>query len=207
MAFDHNTATESGSRALTPRTHADSGRATLVSKCTTCARACTPRSVRPAAVTLTGTPAMTASAGSRASCTPPPPGCVCQPRKRLPSYSTPRAMRPSSAQLGEQLLRLALLPRVAVLHHFAEQLARAVLVAHFLVGLGEIQLGGDLLPFRVAAGAGRGFARRAEIEADVGKVHRRRRGGAPLRRRALVAAHVEIEVEIEPAARLGGSRG
>src|SRR5262245_52277456 len=113
-------------------------------------RAWTPRSVRPAAVVAIGIPAIEASAGSRTSCTVPPPGWVCQPRKRLPSYSSPSAIRaienrgqspisdiPATAmgnraltpifsgQLGEQLLRLAFLRGVAVLHHFVQQLSRA----------------------------------------------------------------------------------
>src|SRR2546422_957886 len=167
-------AAPSGSSAFTPRTQADGGRDSRSSKCTTCPRACTPRSVLPAQVTPTGPPAIAPRAGSRASCTAPPPGCVCHPRKRLPSYSSPRAMRikqkaavASAAaffsvqqggvrrmltQLGQQLLRLALLHAVAVLQHLVEQLPRAVLVSHHLVRLGEIELGGDFLPFRIGAG-------------------------------------------------------
>src|SRR4051812_39868194 len=44
---------------------------------------------------------------------------------------------------------LLLLRVVAFVHHFLQQLSRAFLVAHFLVGLGEIELGGDLLPMRI----------------------------------------------------------
>src|SRR6185436_18416997 len=169
---------------FTPRTQADSGRAVSVSKWTTWPRACTPRSVRPAQVVLIVAPAISVSAGSRVSCTVPPPGCVCQPRKRLPSYSSPRAIRIGErpkgrlAELREQLLCRALLRRVAVLHDFVEQLAGPILVAHFLVGLGEVELGGDFLPLLVGA-APRGrrcpAGRTAKVEADRGEIHRRRR--------------------------------
>ena len=47
-----------GSCALTPRTQAVSGRATAVSKWTICDVACTPASVRPAAITRTGASAI-----------------------------------------------------------------------------------------------------------------------------------------------------
>ena len=96
---------------------------------------------------------------------------------------------------------------VAVLHDFLEQLARAVLVAHFLVGLGEVELGRDLLPFRVGARPGRehgGIGRRgAEVEADLREIHLGRLGGARLR----LLVRIEVEIEIEPAARLGRGRG
>src|SRR5262249_489446 len=135
--------------------------------CTTWQRACTPRSVRPAQVVAIALPAIAPSAGSRVSCTVPPLGCVCQPRKRLPSYSSPRAIRRDLAELGEQLLTGALLRRVAVLHDLVEQLARPVLVAHLLVGLREVELGRPLLPLWIGAARGsRGrLGRAAEIEA------------------------------------------
>src|SRR5258706_13683619 len=169
-----STAIDSGRKAFTPRTQAVSGRAARVSKCATCALACTPRSVRPAAVSATASSAMAASAFSRTSCTPPPPGCVCQPRKRLPSYSRPRAIRKIAglAELGEELLGAAALRGVAILHHFLEELACAVLVAHFLVGFREVELGGDFLPFRIRARPRRDHrcvrrrTRGAEVEAD-----------------------------------------
>src|SRR3970282_2202467 len=107
---------ERGSKVLVPRTHALSGREAPVSKCATWPRACTPRSVLPAQVTATGAPAIAARACARASCTVPPPGWVCQPRKPLPSYSRPRTILIGGlAELGEPLLGLALLPRRAVL--------------------------------------------------------------------------------------------
>src|SRR6266540_762732 len=89
---------------------------------------------------------ISARAGSSASCTVPPPGWVCQPRKRLPSYSSPKAIRRDLAELREQLLRRAFLRCVAVLHDLVEQVARPVLVSHFLVRLGEVELGRHLLP-------------------------------------------------------------
>src|SRR5438105_6967784 len=119
---------------------------------------------------------MAASAACSTSCTVPPPGWVCQPRNRLPSYSSPMAMREIARGLGElreQLLRGAALRGVAILQHFLEQLTRAVLVAHLLVGLGEVELGGHLLPFRVSARLGEHggvVGRIAEIEADRAKV-------------------------------------
>src|SRR5207237_4642803 len=158
--------------AFTPRTQAEAGREAALSKCTTWLRACTPRSVRPAAVTLIVVPAIAASAGSSASCTAPPPGWVCQPRKRLPSYSRPRASRIPLTELREQLLGLPLLRRVAVLHDFVEKLARAVLVAHLLVRLGEVELGGDFLPLRVVDRSGARIAGRAQDEAARGEVQR-----------------------------------
>src|ERR1041385_8573846 len=154
---------------------------------------------------------MAPSAGCSTSWTAPPPAWVCQPRKRLPSYSSPKAMRgileteARLAELREQLLRAAALRGIAVLHHFLEELARAVLVAHLLVGLGEIELSRDLLPFRIGARLGREhcFLRRwrAEVEADGRKVDLGRFGGRCGTFGLLVG--VQVEVEIEPAARLG----
>src|SRR5207247_2907448 len=163
----------------TPRTQAGGGRDARSSKCTTWPRACTPRSVLPAQVTPTGPPAIAPRAGSRASCTAPPPGCVCHPRTRLPSYSSPRAIRIKQkaavaggaaffsvqqggvrrmlTQLGQQLLRLALLHAVAVLQHLVEQLPRAVLVSHLLVRIGEFEFGCDFLPFLFVCGGGAGM--------------------------------------------------
>src|SRR5438874_2631378 len=139
-------------------------------------KSCSPRSVRPAAVTPSASPAMAASAFSSTSCTPPPPGCVCQPRKRLPSYSRPIAIREirevtaaGLAELGEKLLGAAALRGVAILHHFLQELACAVLIAHFLVGLREVELGGDFLPLRVRAWLRRDhrrIRRCAKVEAD-----------------------------------------
>jgi len=61
-----------------------------------------------------------------------------------------------SAQLCQQLVRLPLLGCVAFAQHLVEKFARPVLVAHLLVRLRQIELGGDFLPLgirlRVAAG-------------------------------------------------------
>src|SRR2546421_12034438 len=159
----------SGRNAFAPRTQALCAREAWVSKCATCSRACTPRSVLPAAVTETACAAILASAASTASCTALPPGWVCQPRKRLPSYSSPMARRGISAQFGEELLRLPLLLAVAVLHDFVEKIARAVLVAHLLVRFREIELGGHFLPLWVGSALRREhavLARAAEVEVD-----------------------------------------
>jgi hypothetical protein len=86
-------ATSSGRLALTPRTHAVSGRSASESKWTTCIEACTPVSVRPAAIVPTRASAIFASARSSASCTPRPSGCDCQPVKLQPQYSSPNAKR------------------------------------------------------------------------------------------------------------------
>ena len=53
----------------------------------TCPRACTPASVRPATVSVTGSRAMVAMAASSVSCTVRRPGWVAQPAKSVPSYS------------------------------------------------------------------------------------------------------------------------
>ena len=71
-ACAHSTAAAAGRCALTPRTQADSGRCASVSKWTICDTACTPASVRPAAITVTGCPAISPIARSSASCTPQP---------------------------------------------------------------------------------------------------------------------------------------
>src|SRR5450759_2999597 len=144
--------------------------------------ACTPASVRPAAARRTCSPAMHARARSRWSWTVSPEGCDCQPWKRLPSYSMPIAIfmvqktkpRASpglvkicavSAQGREHGLRLLLLGRVALLQHFFEEFARPVLVAHLLVGIGQVELGCHLLPVCIS---GRGGAtRRAEIQIEI----------------------------------------
>src|SRR5882762_4324254 len=108
-------------------------------------------------------------------------------------------------QLGQQLLRLALLRGVAVLHHLVEQLPRAVLVSHFLVRLGEIELGGDFLPFRIGAG-GRSarLARSTQVQANGRQVHRS--CGLVGFRPFLVPGEVQADVEIETAVRRRGRR-
>ena len=53
----------------------------------------------------------------------------------------------------------------------------------------------------------RRLAGRAKIQADVGEVHRGRRGAGLVGSRGLVAAQVEIQIEVEAAARLGRGRG
>src|SRR5256714_41168 len=206
-----STAIDSGRKALTPRTQAVSGLAASVSKCATCARACTPRSVRPAAVTAIASPAMAASAFASTSCTPPPPGCVCQPRKRLPSYSRPIAIREirevtaaGVAELGEKLLGAAAVRGVALLHHFLLGVAGAGLVAPFLLGLREGGLGGGFLPLRVRAWLRRDhrrIRRCAKVEADRRQVELRLGG-----RRFGVLVAAEVEVEVQSAARFRGLR-
>jgi hypothetical protein len=54
-------------------------RTAVVSKCATCARACTPASVRPAHTSATGAAATRASAASIAACTLRACDWVCQP--------------------------------------------------------------------------------------------------------------------------------
>src|SRR5258706_6216753 len=157
---------------------------------------------------------MPESAASSASCTVPPPGCVCQPRKRLPPYSMPSAMRvvimkkPRSlarrglrvfsrrlAEARQHLFGLALLRAVALFYDFVEQFARSVLVAHLLVSLGEIQFGGDLLPLRVRA-ARTGARRLTEVEAQAAEIERCVGRGCRRRGFALRAAEVQVEVEV-----------
>ena len=155
--------------------------ARAVSKCTTCASACTPASVRPAQIVATVSPAISESARSSASCTPQPCGCVCQPQNRLPSYSSPerdshrahparalsKKQKPRQLALPrfdpapvlrqprrvQQLLRLRLLLGVAFLDDFLQDVLGAVLVAHLLVRLGEIELGLDVVPMPVLLAA------------------------------------------------------
>src|SRR5688500_8472276 len=84
---------------------------------------------------------------------------------RVPLY---RAL----AQAGQHLLGLALLRAVAFPDDLVQQLARPILVAHLLVRLGEIELGGHLLPLCIAA-ARRRFSRSSQVEADAAEIERR----------------------------------
>src|SRR4051812_32463531 len=160
------------------------------------------------------------SAASRASWTVPPPGCVCQPRKRLPSYSMPsailinekaavargfvRVQRKALGELGEQLLRLALLRGIAVLDDLIEQLAGTILIAHFLVGFRKIELGRDFLPFRISTARTAGPRRLGtEVQADGRQVHGRRR----LRRPRSVTPGIEVQIKIEATGCIRGGGG
>src|SRR5687767_10225659 len=146
MGVAHCTRAPGGRFALVPRTQEWVSRCASVSKWTTCATACTPASVRPAATVSGRTSVNRSSACSRWSCTPQPEGCVCQPQKAEPSYSRPRAMRiklgprlrgGDQLERRDQPLRLFLLRRRAFLGDFLQDLARAVLVPDLEVGLGE----------------------------------------------------------------------
>src|SRR5207302_9699890 len=109
-------------------------------------------------------------------------------------------------QLGQQLQRLSLLRGVAVLHHLVEQIARAVLVSHLLVRLGEIELGGDFLPFRIGAG-GRSarLARSTQVQADGRQIHRSY--GLVGFRLFLLPAEIQADVEVKTAAVCGRRHG
>lgn len=76
-----------GRRPFRAIAHLVAGIRSEASKCTTCAAACTPESVRPAAnvwIGLVGSRAPMAS--SRTPCTLRPLRCRCQPQKEVPSY-------------------------------------------------------------------------------------------------------------------------
>ena len=189
-----------------PRTQAPSGRSAAVSKCTTCASACTPASVRPAQIVATGSPGDLGRARARARPARRSPAaasasrrsgcrrirgrarCACIKNKNRDSSrcrgSIPVAV-PASREF-EQLLRLRLLLGVAFLDDFLQDFPGAVLVAHFLVRLGEIELGLDVVPMPVLlAAAARGLGRLCLVaQIEVGN----------------------IELEIEPGVRVGASR-
>ena len=61
----------------------------------------------------------------------------------------------ASAERIKQLLGLRLLCRIALLHDFLQDFARAVLVTHFLVRLGEIELRLHVVPVIVLRAAWR----------------------------------------------------
>jgi hypothetical protein len=100
-----------------------------------------------------------------------------------------------------------LLRGVAVLHHLVQQLARAVLVAHLLVGLGEVELGGDSCHF----GSVPPPAADASPEPPRSRlIARQIAASAPAFRRfglLVAAAEVQVEVERQPAVGSGRRRG
>src|SRR5262245_32682343 len=117
-----------------------------------------------------------------------------------------RILRPSGNSCGavqslsqcvQHLLRLLLLRGVALLDDLVQELARAVLVAHLLVRLGEVELGSHLLPAGVYRRTRRLAATFPEVEADPAKVD------AAWARRGLRRRRVELEVEPATARRCG----
>src|SRR5450755_3173431 len=54
-----------------------------------------------------------------------------------------------SGQLGDQRLGFGFLLLVALMQHFLQDLARALDIAHLLIRLGEIELGGRIVPLAV----------------------------------------------------------
>src|SRR4029079_13315574 len=86
-----------------------------------------------------------------------------KPQKWRPSYSSASARRmpapaasrrrpPSRRQLRAETLRFRFLLLVAFVQHFLQDLARSVGVAHFLIRLGEIELGRGVVPLPVEHG-------------------------------------------------------
>src|SRR5690606_14584996 len=114
------------------------GRSTGERNETTCAVACTPVSVRPAAATRTGASAIFDNAASSASCTEGACGWYWNPLNALPSYSTPSAR--FSSELLQHGLSALLLLRCAFGHHLVQDVPGAVLIAHVDVGSGQIEL-------------------------------------------------------------------
>src|SRR5438128_4290000 len=97
-------------------------------------------------------------------------------------------------ELGQQALSLDLLLVVALVQNFLEDFTRTFDVAHFLVRLGEIELGRRVVPLTVEHGRGWIFERRALriereielVELDRGSRSRQlRRGGSRRRKRGL----------------------
>src|SRR5258708_32358875 len=92
---------------------------------------------------------------------------ILRSRKQRSAHEAPIVLRKPrwrSAECLEHRLGLLLLCRIAFLHHFLQQLACPVFVAHLFVRLAEIQLGRDLLPSRVRnAASPSAAAARSEI--------------------------------------------
>src|ERR1700722_14134992 len=136
------------SRVFVPSTQARGVRRAAVSKWMTCPVACTPLSVRPAQIAVTGSPATKDSAACTASWMETECSWDCQPAYSVPSYSTmaatrrPRAPGVASTLAGQSLdqaLRLLLLAGGTFLHHFLENAARAFGVAPVHIGPRPIQ--------------------------------------------------------------------
>ena len=91
---------------------------------------------------------------------------------------------PTLGELGEQRPRFVLLLIVAFVQDFLQDLASAFHVAHFLIRLGEVQLGRSIVPLTVEHRRGGVLEGRAlRIEGEVKLVELdRRRGASKLRR-------------------------
>src|SRR4051812_46901535 len=87
-----------------------------------------------------------------------------KPRQlELPRFDSSATL---SAQRAEELARLGLLLCVAFLHHFLKDLACAVLVTHFFVRLGEIELLLHVVPVIVLDAATRS-RRGTEVQVEI----------------------------------------
>src|SRR6266851_2478772 len=116
--------------------------------------ACTPPSVRPAQIAITGSPATKDIAACTASWIDAACSCDCQPAYSVPSYSkmaaTRRTLGPGpeastlTGQSLDQALRFLFLTRGAFLHDFVENAARAFRIAHVHVGPSQVQFGAHL---------------------------------------------------------------
>src|SRR5262249_4214769 len=128
------------------------------SKCATCASACTPASVRPAAKTVARSPQNFVTASSTTCWIESPSPWRCHPTKGLPSYS--RVSREPVTRLSGPLNRVAEEAAVAAVGRLAgtEQRDRPALVAHEFQRLQERSLrrdlfaicGGEVLPVQLA---------------------------------------------------------
>src|SRR5476649_2428438 len=91
-----------------------------------------------------------------------------------PRYSFRRR---GSGQLGDQRLGFGFLLIVALVQHFLENFARAFDIAHFLIRLGEIELGRGIVPLAIEHRRRRVLEGRAlRIEGKVELVELDRRG-------------------------------
>src|ERR1700692_3834131 len=114
--------------------------------------ACTPRSVRPAQMAMTGSSATKARAACTASWIETECSCDCQPEYSVPSYSKMPATRgplgpgPEAATLTgqslDQALRFLFLAGGAFLHDFIEDAARTFRIAHIHIRPWQIEFGG-----------------------------------------------------------------
>src|SRR5258708_39700954 len=115
---------------------------------------CTARSVRPAQMAVTGSPATKDIAACTASWIDTECSCDCQPAYSVPSYSkraaTRRSFGPgpeaptSTGQSFDQPLRFLFLTGGAFLHDFVDNAARAFGIAHVHVRPRQIELGAHL---------------------------------------------------------------
>src|SRR5690349_17547690 len=74
------------------------------------------------------------------------------------------AVPASQNQRLETFARFQLLPLIALAQHFLENIARAALVAHVLVSLGEIELLLHVVPVIVAVGGANVSRTRVDVE-------------------------------------------